>query len=244
MARSRTGSKGRIPFVVATSSSVIVVVVVCRLSQGARGRVQGAAGESRSSSLRRLPAASSLTIVSSVPMRAKSKTGSGGRIPFVLRCRFLAASLSSCVCAWSIRIRTGRRQTFPKRQSNTVNLLSLIFWAPLIRTRSPERAIMDADYDNVCPNHQDDVVDCNDDNGIPHKHRIRRTTLRTQRQRGRGGARARRRRNNDYRVCATTVGIDATNTNANVIKHCHRRRPSTDDDDDAGVSECCHRQSF
>ncbi len=50
-------------------------------------------------------------------------------------------------------------KTFPKLQSNTVNLLCLIFWAPLIRTRSPERAIMDADYDNVCPNHQDNVVD-------------------------------------------------------------------------------------
>ncbi len=55
-----------------------------RPSPGAQGRGQAAAGESRSSSRCRLPAASSSTIASSVPRRAMSKTGSGGRIPFVV----------------------------------------------------------------------------------------------------------------------------------------------------------------
>jgi len=67
--------------------SGIVVVVRC-LSPGARGRVRGAKGESRWSSRRRLPAASSLTIVSFFPMRLMSKTGSGGRIPIVVSMLF------------------------------------------------------------------------------------------------------------------------------------------------------------
>ncbi len=53
----------------------------------------------------------------------------------------------------------------PKLQSkSSVDLLSLISQAPLIRTRSPERALMDADYNNVCLNDQDGAVDCNNNN--------------------------------------------------------------------------------
>jgi hypothetical protein len=42
--------------------------------------------------------------------------------------------------------------------------LSLISQAPIIRTHSPERALLDANYDNVCLKDQDRAVDCNDNN--------------------------------------------------------------------------------
>ncbi len=44
----------------------------------------------------------------------------------------------------------------------SVDSLSLISQAPLIRTHSPERAQINVDYDNVCLKDQDRAVDCND----------------------------------------------------------------------------------